>query len=117
MQEVREGGGAGAGEPDDEDGGDDGLALDVGMGLDRGTHPEPGGQVAPQAHAHDLLAHGAEFAFRAQGVDQAVESLAERRPAEVRQSRLGHGGVDQRVGRQRHMKSDPPSTLTLAPVT
>ena len=52
-----------------------------------------------------------------ESVDQPVEALAVAVAAEVRQSGLGHGAVDQCGGVEHQTKSDPPSTLMLAPVT
>ncbi len=56
-------------------------------------------------------------AFADDGVDQAVEALAVAVVAEVLERRLGDGGGDEMIGVEHQTKSDPPSTLMLAPVT
>ena len=53
----------------------------------------------------------------AEGVGQPLEPLAVGVGPEVAEPGLCHRGRGQLVGVDAHRKSDPPSTLTLAPVT
>ncbi len=106
-----------AGKADDEQRTFDLLVVDGRVPAVDVLDPEPVSQEHAQAHAEDLLAERRQAGLGPGRLDQAVEALAVAIVTEVLQAGLGDGCLDQSGGVEHQTKSEPPSTLMLAPVT
>ena len=66
-------------------------------------------------HPRDLLAGRTQVRFALERCREHVEAFAEARGAELFEPGLRAGGLED-LGGEAHAKSEPPSTLTFAPV-
>lgn len=78
---------------------------------------KPVGQQHPESQAQDLLAPLGERGLAIERVDQPIQSLPPAGGPEVVQAGPIAGRADPGPGFEHQTKSDPPSTLTSAPVT
>jgi len=76
---------------------------------------EAGGEELRQVHPRDLLAGRTQARFALERLGEHVEPFAEASGAKLFEPGLRAGGIED-LGREAHAKSEPPSTLTFAPV-
>ena len=80
-------------------------------------HPEPVLEQHGEPVTEDVEAPRMQLGLLVQGADQAIETVHEAGISEVVKTGLLLGRPDKGRGTEHQRKSEPPSTLTLAPVT